>query len=234
MQTISIINPYSKSRTYCITLWIVHTDPCTFHLPAASLPAAQRQRARGHAGHRHAQLLAAGAAPGRAYVVVDVPHALPIRRRSDCLALCMASFSCSLPRTFCLRMLPTMTMREPSMSTAKSVPTSGLERLSKNESCGRIGVSVRVGGGVEVGALGPCGPQAPCPALGVSCYQGCAAAAAIGPPAARGYSAQPRGRTRRAAPRSAAGCAPAHTGDGLGPKAGSGATGRGKRGQRDG
>ena len=92
---------------------------------------------------------------------VDVPHALPIRRRSDCLALCMASFSCSLPSTFCLRMLPTMTMREPSMSTAKSVPTSGLERLSKNESCGRIGVRVRVGLGVEVGALGPCGPQAP-------------------------------------------------------------------------
>ena len=61
MQT--IINPYSKSHTYCITLWIVHPDPCTFHLPAASLPAAQRQRAHGHAGHRHAQLLAAGAAP---------------------------------------------------------------------------------------------------------------------------------------------------------------------------
>ena len=102
---------------------------------------------------------------------MDVPHALPIRRRSDCLALCMASFSCSLPSTFCLRMLPTMTMREPSMSTAKSVPTSGLERLSKNESCGRIGVRVRVGLGVEVGALGPCGPQAPCPALGLSCCQ---------------------------------------------------------------
>eukprot|EP00964_Phaeocystis_antarctica_P140894 scaffold105802_cov71-Phaeocystis_antarctica.AAC.2 len=52
-------------------------------------------------------------------------------------------------------MLPTMTMRDPSMSTAKSVPTRGFERLSSHESCGGIGARVRVGVGVGVGSLGP-------------------------------------------------------------------------------
>jgi hypothetical protein len=83
----------------------------------------------------------------------SVPHALPIRRRSDCFALSIAFLSWSLPPTCALMMLPTMTMREPSMSTAKSVPTSGFERLSSQESWGGIGVRERVG--VRVGALGP-------------------------------------------------------------------------------